>query len=243
MPTQSGRRLDGEISRPRSCPPDGPRSEAHPIKSNNERKRRPRLGATNLSRHRRSIPKWSTMNQIFQSRFFLTLAVVTLVVTNITATTSCLSTQLPTSLVANNADYGIDLSITNGQQRLQPKHNSSTNQQIDIASDERLTSMDPPRSGQLTANSTTGASITSGGQQLLRRLADSELDNETISAQPSQLMASTMTELAPYRVQSGVEEELLAADSKKKKKMMKKKKKMEKKHKEWKKGKKHKKVG
>lgn len=65
-----------------------------------------------------------------------------------------------------------------------------------------------------------------------------------LGAQPTQLVASTMSrevELTPSASGDNLEP-LVAADSKKKKKMMKKKKKMEKKHKEWKKGKKHKKV-
>lgn len=72
---------------------------------------------------------------------------------------------------------------------------------------------------------------------------------DNLVAQSTQLIDSSSaqaTDLAPFVELAGVggssQADLLAADSKKKKKMMKKKKKMEKKHKEWKKGKKHKKV-
>jgi len=89
---------------------------------------------------------------------------------------------------------------------------------------------------------------TVNAENLILLANDNNNNNNRASELSDQLKLMTnpneqsMMSTALSKLASG-EEPLVAADSKKKKKMMKKKKKMEKKHKEWKKGKKHKKVG
>lgn len=145
--------------------------------------------------------------------------------------------------------------MTNGQQNPKPIELTAVTQAPEGSNASSPMTVNPSnQTTQLTRNGNIVKEVSLNQQAassvISKRMGHRQLD-DGISTQPTQLVPSALATqllLAPSLVSplssSANQDTMLASASKKKhkKKMMKKKKKMEKKHKEWKKGKKHKKV-